>query len=329
MIGISPSIPRVRLAHLPTPLQKLGRLSAELGGPGIWIKRDDLTGLATGGNKVRKLEYLVADALEQGADTLITVGAKQSNHARQTAAAAARCGLKATLVLTGDDPGDWTGNLLLDHLLGATVRWTGDLTRQEMVDKVAAEERAAGRTPYSIRVGGSNPIGALGYVGAMFEFGQQCRELDLHPSHVLFASSSGGTQSGMVVGAKLAGVESRVLGLSVDEPEDELRRIICDLAVETATRLGHERLISPEDIFCNADYTGAGYAIMGDPEREAIRLLARTEGLIVDPVYTGRALAGLIDLVRRGAFAKDDSIVFWHTGGHAALFAYADELLSI
>jgi L-cysteate sulfo-lyase len=163
----------------------------------------------------------------------------------------------------------------------------------------------------------------------MLEFEQQCRDLDLRSSHVLFASSSGGTQSGMVVGAKLAGVESRILGISVDEPEGVLRRIIYDLAVETATRLGHERLVSPEDIFCNADYTGAGYAVMGEPEREAIRLLARTEGLIVDPVYTGRALAGLIDLVRHGAFAHNDSIVFWHTGGQAAIYAYADALLSI
>ena len=327
MYAIDPSIPRVRLAQLPTPLHKLERLSAELGGPQIWMKRDDLTGLATGGNKVRKLEFLVADALGSGADTIITVGAKQSNHARQTAAAAAKHGLRAILVLSGNDPGIWNGNLLLDRLLGARVVWTGDITRREAVAQVVAQEEASGHRPYVIRVGGSTAVGALGYVVAMAELVGQASGIGLKVDHVVFASSSGGTQSGMIVGASAAGLDTRILGISIDEPADKLRAIVHELANQTSDHLGLGITMMPDEVHVNADYVGAGYAVLGEPEREAIRLLAQTEGLFVDPVYTGRALAGLIDLVRRDAYSSDETVVFWHTGGNATLFAYAQDLL--
>ena len=327
MYAIDSTIPRVRLAQLPTPLHRLERLSAELGGPEIWMKRDDLTGLATGGNKARKLEFLVADALAEGADTLLTVGAQQSNHARQTAAAAARYGLRAVLVLSGHDPGVWNGNLLLDRLLGARVVWTENRTRDEAVAQVVAQEETAGHSPYVIRVGGSTSLGALGYVAAISELAEQADGVGLKVDHIVFASSSGGTQSGMVVGARAACLHARILGISTHEPAERLRAMVLELADQTSALLGLGITIKPDEVLVNGDYMGTGYAVLGPPERQAIEMLARTEGVFVDPVYTGRALAGLIDLVRRGAFAPDEAVVFWHTGGSAALFAYAQDLL--
>jgi len=320
-----PEHDKVSLALLPTPLQELTRLSQHLGGPRLLVKRDDLTGLGLGGNKVRKLEYLVADALAQGSTTLITAGAPQSNHARQTAAAAARCGLGCVLVLGPIAPPELTGNLLLDHLFGARVRWAGARDRQAVMDEVAAEERAAGRTPYVIPYGGSNAIGAAGYIEAMAELARQLRERDLAVDHVVFASSSGGTQAGMIVGTQAAGLRAHILGISVDKDAPTLRRTVYDLALLTAAHHGVGLRLTMDDVHVNADYTGAGYAIMGAPEREAIRLVAATEGLVLDPVYTGRAMAGLIDLIQQRAFARDETVLFWHTGGAPALFAYAHE----
>ena len=320
---------KLSLAILPTPIQELTRLSETLGGPRLLIKRDDLTGLGLGGNKVRKLEYLVADARDQGATTLITAGAPQSNHARQTAAAAARCGLKCVLVLGPTAPLEVNGNLLLDRLFGARVRWAGARDRSALMDEVAAEERAAGRTPYIIPYGGSNAIGAAGYVEAMGELARQVQERGWRIDHIVFASSSGGTQAGMVVGAQAAGLSARILGISVDKDAPTLRRTVFDLALLTAAHHGVDLQLTMDDIHVNADYTGAGYGIMGAPEREAIRLVAATEGLVLDPVYTGRAMAGLIDLIRRGAFTRDETVLFWHTGGAPALFAYAPEFASL
>ena len=327
------NLPRLPIAHLPTPLEPLPRLSKELG-PRLYIKRDDQTGLAGGGNKTRKLEFLVADALEKKADTLITVGAPQSNHARQTAAAAAKAGLRCILVLRGDAPPDTTGNLLLDHLLGAQVIWSGKRSREAVMEEVAAEERAAGRNPYPVPLGGSTPLGAAAYALAMVELkeqmdarwgrgGSETRPFD----RILFASSSGGTQAGLVVGAGMTGFRGEVLGISVDEDLETLRSIVARIATDTATLLGQPRAYSPQAISANTDYLGAGYAIMGKPEREAIELFAQTEGILVDPVYTGRAAAGMIDLVRRGVIRKEETILFWHTGGTPALWAYADQLV--
>lgn len=321
---LTDKLDRIHLAHLPTPIEPLRRLSEYLGGPQIFIKRDDQTGLATGGNKTRKLEFLLAEALAQGADTLITPGAAQSNHARQTAAAAARAGLRCVLVLrqptTGDKP---QGNWLLDELLGAEIRWVADKTQvAPTMQAVAQEVRAQGRAPYLIPYGGSNPTGAAGYVAAMEEIAAQ-GQFD----HVVFASSSGGTHAGLAVGARALNYPGRILGISVDEKVDDLKTFVARLASETAAHLGLALRFTPDDICANADYLGGGYGVMGRLEREAIYLAARLEGLLLDPVYTGRAFGGLIDLIRKGTFRRDERVLFLHTGGLPALFAYHDQLM--
>jgi D-cysteine desulfhydrase family pyridoxal phosphate-dependent enzyme len=320
------ALPRTSLGFFPTPIHPLPNLSTRLGGPTLWVKRDDQTGLATGGNKTRKLEFLVADALQQRADTLITVGAPQSNHARQTAAAAAKAGLKAALVLRGTSPSDLTGNILLDDLIGAEIFWAGTRPLDEAAAEVAEELTARGQRPYLIPLGGSNPIGAAGYAAAMLEFVEQARAGELHFDAIVFATSSGGTQSGLVVGAKLSSYTDRVLGISVDHPADHLLPLLVDLANATTRHIRADLSFSAQDFEVNDHYLGGGYAVMGELEREAIRLCAQTEGLLVDPVYTGRAMAGLIDLIRAGEFKSEQSVLFWHTGGAPALFAYARQL---
>jgi len=319
--------PRVSVAHLPTPVHPLPRLSAHLGGPQLWTKRDDQTGLAFGGNKVRKLEFLLGEALAHQADTLITTGAAQSNHARQTAAAAARAGLRCTLVLRGEPPAEATGNVLLDHLLGADVVWAGARPTPGVMDEVAAALQARGQRPFVIPLGGSTATGALGYVAAMHEWVEQCRSGGFQFDAIVFPTSSGGTQAGMVVGARLAGYDGRIVGISVDHRAGEFQQALAPLATATAQRLDMPMSFDPDDFEVRDDYLGGGYAVIGDAEREAIRLAARLEGLLVDPVYTGRALAGLIDLVRKGEFASDQNVLFWHTGGTPALFAYAGQLV--
>jgi D-cysteine desulfhydrase len=298
-----------------------------LGGPRLLVKRDDLTGLAMGGNKTRKLGYLIAEALQQKAATILTVGAPQSNHARQTAAAAARYGLDAVLVLAQRAPAQVNGNLLLDHLLGARVRWAGDRDPLDVLEEAAAEEAAAGRKPYVIPYGGSNALGATAYAVAMEELARQSLEQDLHIDHIVLASSSGGTQAGLVVGARALNYAGRVLGISVDKPAAALGDKVLNLAQVTSGLLGLRIIIHPEDVHISDAYLGQGYAVLGEAEREAIRLVARTEGLLLDPVYTGRAMAGLIDLIKRGELTKRETVLFWHTGGAPALFAYAQQLL--
>ncbi len=313
-------LPRVTIAHLPTPLEPLPRLSAQLGGPELWIKRDDQTGLATGGNKARKLEFLVADALRQEADTLITCGAEQSNHARQTAAAAAKFGLDRVLVLRGEKPGRVEGNLLLDRILGAEVVWSGDDPPDEVSMDVARQLEAKGRRPYVVPYGGSNPVGASGYVAAMEELSAQCDDRLITFDHIVLASSSGGTQAGLMVPGRVAGFGGRILGITVDLPADEMRERMAELATATAAHLELELAFGPVDFSVNDDYLGGGYGVVGDVERGAIETLARSEGILVDPVYTGRALGGLLDLIREGAFGHAEKVLFWHTGGTAALF---------
>lgn len=326
------NLPRVQLAHLPTPIDPLPNLSAYLGGPDLFIKRDDQTGLATGGNKARKLEYLIAQALVAEADTVITAGSTQSNHARQTAAAAARCGLECHLVLYTPDgipPRQSRGNLLLSDLLGAVIHWTPERTPYaDTLAQVKDELLDAGRRPYTIPYGGSNAYGLLGYVAAMREFKAQARGMDPFDTHV-FATSSGGTQAGMILGAHLAGLAptSRMLGISVDSPATALVAKVTRLANAGADLLGLEWQIDPAAVLVNDDYIGAGYAVVGDQEREAIRLMARHEGILLDPVYTGRAFAGLIDLIRQSELTTGQRVLFWHTGGTAALFAFEGDLL--
>lgn len=323
------SLPRVRLAQLPTPLIRLERLSRKLNGPHLWIKRDDQTGLAFGGNKTRKLEFLVGEALAQGADTLVTLGVGQSNHCRQTAAAAAATGLRCELLLNGQPP-EWpNGNLLLDELLGAQVHWIERAQRAEKLRELETSRREEGRKPYLIPVGGSNGLGAVGYVIAMLELQEQLRALSQRMDHLVFASSSGGTQAGMALGARLAGFTGRVTGISIDRNDPgqfEFEDEIAHLANAGAKQLDSAARLTREDVEVIYGYRGAGYGIMGELEREAIRLLAREEGILLDPVYAGRAFGALLDLIRQGRFKRDESVLFWHTGGAPALFAYAREL---
>jgi D-cysteine desulfhydrase family pyridoxal phosphate-dependent enzyme len=321
-------IPRLRFAHLPTPIEPLPRLSAALGGPRLLVKRDDQTGLAFGGNKTRKLEFLLADAQAQGAGMLVTAGAAQSNHCRQTAAAAARFGLECTLVLTGDEPGRLSGNLLLDTLCGAQIIYAEKSRREAMLQQAFEQAKAQGRKPYLVPYGGSNAVGARGYVYAVEELMRQARDFG-SLDWIVFASSSGGTQAGLVVGARLFGFGGKTLGVSVDEPQQVLQERVAKLATETAEGLGKRIEFSPDEILVSADYNASGYGVLTEAEREAIRLFARCEGLLLDPVYTGRAAAGLIDLIRKGIFGKDETVLFWHTGGTTALFAeqYGQNLL--
>lgn len=310
-------LPRLRMAHLPTAVESLPRLSEALGGPALLVKRDDQTGLAFGGNKTRKLEFLVAEAQQQGARTLITAGAVQSNHCRQTAAAAARCGFECRLVLAGEQPERASGNLLLDHLLGAEITWAETENREVVLRSTFQEAMDAGRKPYLIPYGGSNPTGAAAYAFAI----QEMLEQGFRPDTIVFASSSGGTQAGMLAGARIFGFEGRVLGISVDEKAEVLRARVATLAIQTAEILGENIAFSAEDVWVKDDFLGGGYGIMGEPEEEAINLFARSEGLLLDPVYTGRAAAGLISLIREGYFQPRQSVLFWHTGGTPALFA--------
>jgi len=311
------TIPRIRIALLPTPVEALPRLSAELGGPTILVKRDDLTGLAFGGNKTRKLDYLLAEAQANGAHTIVTAGAVQSNHCRQTAAACARLNFDCILVLSGERPSTATGNLLLDQLFNTEIIWTSYEERNQFLQFTFQNAWKAGRRPYLIPYGGSNTTGATAYVYAVQELIAQ----QYQPDWIVFASSSGGTQAGLVAGAKLFGFKGKVLGISVDEPEGELKERVASLSNATTDALGEKTNILAQDILVIDSYIGAGYGIMGASEIEAIRLFARTEGLLLDPVYTGRAAAGMIDLIRQGYFKSDETVLFWHTGGTPALFS--------
>jgi D-cysteine desulfhydrase family pyridoxal phosphate-dependent enzyme len=320
---------RFHLANLPTPLERMERLSRTMKGPEIWIKRDDETGLATGGNKTRKLELLIADALAQGAGVVLTVGSVQSNHCRQTAAAAARAGLDCVLVLRGEAPPreQWNGNLFLDDLLGARIWWAGADEPLDALEAAAQAERAAGRKPYAIPYGGSNAVGAAAYALAFEELWGQMATQGIDLDRVVFASSSGGTQAGLIVGAKACGYGGQVLGISVDKTGGHLRETVTALLAPTAARLGVDLAFGPEDVHTNDDYLGGGYAVLTDAEREAVRLTAGMEGILLDPVYTGKAMAGLLGLIRGGEIASDERVLFWHTGGTPALFAYTNEFL--
>ena len=316
---------RLNFAHLPTPIEALPRLSDALGGPRLLIKRDDLTGLAFGGNKTRKLEFLLAEAREQDARTLISGGALQSNHCRQTAAAAARFGFKCILVLTGEQPKRPSANLLLDQLFGARIvcvadRKDRDTILQQTFDRATEE----GTKPYLVPYGGSSPTGALGYAFAVKELIEQ----NVHADWIVFATSSGGTHAGLLLGQRVFGYKGKVLGISVDETEEWLTQQVSELASLSSEKLGKRVEFTPDEVLANANYCSAGYGELTEQEREAIRLFATYEGLLLDPVYTGRAAAGTIDLIRKGFFKKDETVLFLHTGGQPALFAdqYANKI---
>ncbi len=321
---------RARFAHLPTPLEPAPRLSAELG-IDLWIKRDDCTGLAGGGNKTRKLEFLLGEALEQGADTLITQGAIQSNHVRQTAAAAASFGMACEIILenrTGNQAADYvgSGNVLLDRLLGASLRMVPvDTDMNAEMAKNAEACRARGGTPYIIPGGGSNAVGALGYVDCALELAAQANDEGLVIDRLVTATGSAGTQAGLVAGMAVSGADIPVLGIGVRAPREKQETNVFNLAVETAALMGHRERVTRDMVFADCDYVGAGYGLIDDAVIDALKLAARTEGLLLDPVYTGKAMKGLIDLARKGAF-EGETVVFLHTGGAQGLFGYHGEL---
>ncbi len=332
------TVRRFRLARLPTPLHEAPRLRAALGGerrcPRILLKRDDLTDLVLGGNKARKLEFLVGEALEQRATVLITSGDLQSNHARMTAAAAAQAGMRSVLVLSTsaeDGMADPRGNLLLDRLLGATVHVIeggSDKTATERegarISQAVEELTAAGERPLVIALGGSSGTGALGYVDAVRETVAQLRELGCSPSHLYYASGSRGTQAGLELGTRLFAAGWRCVGIAVSGGEAEKRERAVRIAAEAAARLGVDAALSPDELLTDQDYYGDGYAIPTAACMDAIRLVARTEGVMLDPVYTAKGMAGLIDHIRQGRINAADTVLFLHTGGAPGLFGARD-----
>ena len=315
--------PRVRLAHLPTPLEEMKNFSKALDGPRLFVKRDDSTGLGFGGNKIRKLEFLMGEALERKADTVITTGGVQSNHARQTAAAAKKLGMEAILLLRGEQPEEGKGNLLLDRILGAQVRFvqaSDFLEVDQAAYELGSELEASGKRPYVIPLGGSTPTGSLGYAAAALEIVGQIQEMGLRVDTVVVANGSAGTQAGLVLGFKALNSGILVIGISVSRSRDALSAQVLDLGNRTAEKLGVEIRLDPEDVVVYQDYVGAGYAIPTKEGVAAIKLLARTEGLFLDPVYTSKAMAGLIDLIEKGVLKKEQNVLFMHTGGSPGLF---------
>ncbi len=320
--------PRRFIAHLPTPLERLDRLTAELGGPEIWIKRDDCTGLSTGGNKTRKLEFLMAEAELEGAEIVMTQGATQSNHARQTAAFAAKLGMKCHIILedrTGsNDPNyNHNGNVLLDHLHGATTeKRSGVADMNAVMEEVADEMRADGKKVYTIPGGGSNPTGALGYVNCAFELLAQANEGGLKIDHIVHATGSAGTQAGLITGLKAMNAQIPLLGIGVRAPKAKQEENVFNLACATAEKLGCPGIVAREDVVANTDYVGEGYGIPTKSGLEAIAMFAELESILLDPVYSAKGAAGFIDLIRKGQFKKGERVIFLHTGGSAALFGY-------
>lgn len=319
--------PRIKLAHLPTPLEAMPALSRALGGPNLFIKRDDCTGLGTGGNKTRKLEFLMGQALELGAEVVVTQGAVQTNHGRQTAAAAARLGLGCEILLerrvSDPEPGyEVQGNVLLDRLFGAKLSFhpPGDMNALALAR--TEELRAQGRKAYFIPGGGSNVVGALGYVGCALELMAQAHDRGLRIDHVVHATGSTGTQAGLLAGLEGANAGIPVLGISVRQPRARQEDGVYALAQATAEHLGVKGGIDRARVVANADYVGDGYGVPTPAMVEAVTLTARCEGILLDPVYSGKGMAGLIDLIRKGHFSLNDNVVFIHTGGESALFAY-------
>ena len=320
-------LPRFTLAEFPTPIHHLGALSDACGGPDIFMKRDDLTSLGMGGNKNRKLEFLIGEALKQGKDTLVTAGGIQSNHCRLTAAAARKAGLGCHLVLNGQPQEHPTGNLLLDMIYGAQIHYCDRQERDAQLRRVAEDLSGAGYRPYVIPVGGSNSVGSVGYVNAMLELASQVDELGFRPDAVVFATSSGGTQAGLALGARITGFECEILGISIDQVKtgpEPFPPVLAGIANATAKRIGSDIRMAEQDFSLNCDYLGAGYAQPGELESGAIRALSFHEGILLGPVYTARAMGGLLDLIQKKRFTREHTVLFWHTGGTPELFAWPD-----
>ncbi len=320
---------KVDLGYFPTPLHKLDNLSKKF--PyNLYIKRDDLTGLAFGGNKTRKLEYLIAQALDQHAKAVVTIGAAQSNHARQTAAAAKKYGLDAHLILFKPEPGEYDGNLLLDMFFGAKVHWVDrNNLYKEQLRVIGALKDCYGQNPYFIPMGGSNEIGLWGYIDAIDEVKTQIEMQGLNIDYIVFASSSGGTHAGMIIGKKLFGLRAKLVGIEIDKqmyPDKTVEQHIRTIIKYATDEFDLPVILNGEDITLIKDYNEAGYGIVTDLEKNAIYTMAQTEGILLDPVYTGRAFGALLDLMEKRYFPEGSNILFWHTGGQPALFAYKDVL---
>jgi len=320
--------PRVRLAHLPTPLERMPRLSEALGGPKLFIKRDDATGLSLGGNKTRKLEYSLGQALAEGADTIVTAGGLQSNHARQTAGACAKLGLDCELILTRNvletDLGyDKTGNIQLDHLLGAQVHiHPTNADRPALMAETAERLKSAGKRPYVIPLGASDAVGSLGYVNAALELVAQANSMELRLDYLVLANSSGGTFAGLAAGFAAMGYPVKLIGVDVDGQVNALRDVVRPLTAEILAGFGLESRVNAVATELLCGHAGPGYGRPTEDMREAVTLAARCEGVILDPVYSGKAMSGLLGLIRAGRFTKDETVVFLHSGGSPALFAY-------
>jgi L-cysteate sulfo-lyase len=323
--------PRLHFAHLPTPLEPMKRLSEALGGPNLWIKRDDCTGLSSGGNKTRKLEFLMADAQQNKADTIITQGATQSNHARQTTAIAAKMGLECHVLLenrTGyeDDAYVHNGNVLLDQLHGSSIsKRPADTDMNAAMEELATQLRDDGKNPYIIPGGGSNEIGALGYVNAAIELMTQANDRSLRIDHLVHATGSSGTQAGLVLGMEGMNSGIPVYGVGVRAAKQKQEEMVFNLAQRTAQYMGlNPEIVQRDKVVANSDYVGDGYGLPTAAMAEAVKMMAQYEGILLDPVYSGKGFSGLIDLIRKGHFKKGENIVFLHTGGSISLFGYPD-----
>ena len=326
------SFPRIPLGHFPTPLEPMPRLTRHLGGPRLYVKRDDCTGLGAGGNKARKLEFLLGEAVRNKADCVITAGALQSNHCRQTAAACARLGLECHLILRRGVPIDTdaynrSGNVLLDGLFGARITFIPqERSREDSMARLAEDLRVRGRRPYAIPVGGTNLAGDLGYMVCARELHAQCHEAGIAATHVVVATGTGGTQAGLVAGLHALGSPLHVIGISIEGKENRQKDIVLRNAVEAAEAVGAEGVLPEAAVEVAGGFYGSGYGLPTPGMREALELAARLEGLILDPVYTGKAMAGLVGLVREGVLTARDIVIFMHTGGLPGLFAYPDVL---
>jgi D-cysteine desulfhydrase len=317
-----------KLGFFPTPLQLLPRLSKKSADYTIYIKRDDQTGLATGGNKTRKLEYLIQNALDHGCDTIITAGAQQSNHCRQTAAACAMAGLECHLLLGGELPKQFDGNLLLSKTLGATIHFTGQNRKGEDIGILKSKLIAEGKKCYIIPYGGSNFMGALGFVNAVKELKSQLISKNLNIDYIFFASSSGGMQAGLTMGIDLFELQTTLMPISIDKTftkEKSLDTIVLKIINEGKENLGIKKTYQLKDCALIEGYDTKGYGIVGENEKTAINTLAKHEGIVLDPVYTGRAFYGMLDYIKQKKISKSN-ILFWHTGGVPANFYYAPEL---
>lgn len=326
--------PRLNAFGRPTPLEELTNLRRTIGcRPRVFVKRDDLTAIGMGGNKNRKLDFVMADALAQGADVIITTGAPQSNHARQTLANARRLGMECHLVLTGEDSPVRQGNLLLDTIMGATLHFVGDegdadARADQRAAELAAELARQGRRPYVVPLGASIPLGSLGYIESVMEVAEQSKTLGVTIGHGFLATGSGGTQAGAEVGAREAYPAMRIHGVAVSRDSLPQREKVAELVNQTYEFLGIPKSVRPDDLIVHDEYYQPGYGIPNEVDLRAIELLARTEGLLIDPVYTGKAFAGMLDLLRKGQLDDAEAVLFFHTGGSPAVFAMPESFQS-